>query len=215
MPLSEPMSTHWELIRPLRNKFQWNVNQNKIIFTQEYKFENGVCKMASILSGAQYVKITHRNATRRLTWLRSVGIIDIICHSLPRACNISVPIKAFSCFVCSTCHYFNPSSAVYHFQETSKHVRIFRHISKHRWRRYLESFLVEYLYSITVAASQIAGISIVCSPVCSGADQRKHQRSASLVFVRGIHRRPVDSPHKGPVTRIMFPFHEVIMVCLM
>ena len=33
-----------------------------------------------------------------------------------------------------------------------------------------------------------------------GPDQRKHQISASLVFVRGIHRWPVNSPHKGPVS---------------
>ena len=35
--------------------------------------------------------------------------------------------------------------------------------------------------------------------------------SASLAFVRGIHRWPVNSPHKGPVTRKMFPFNDVIM----
>ena len=57
-------------------------------------------------------------------------------------------------------------------------------------------------------ASQITGVQIIYSTVCSGANQRKHQNSASLAFVRGI---PVNSPHKGPVTRKMFPFHEVIM----
>ena len=57
--------------------------------------------------------------------------------------------------------------------------------------------------------------SIVCSAVCSGADRRKHQRSASLAFVRGIHRWPVNSPHKGPVTRKMFPFDDVIMFWLL
>ena len=31
-------------------------------------------------------------------------------------------------------------------------------------------------------------------------------------FVRGIHRWPVNSPHKGPVTRKMFPFDDVIMM---
>ena len=62
-------------------------------------------------------------------------------------------------------------------------------------------------------ASQITSLTIVYSIVYSGADQRKHQRSASLVFVRGIHRRPVNSPHKWPVTRKMFPFDDVIMVC--
>ena len=55
------------------------------------------------------------------------------------------------------------------------------------------------------------GVSVVCSTVCSGVDQRKHQSSESLAFVRGIHRWPVNSPHKGPVTRKMFPFDDVIM----
>ena len=50
-------------------------------------------------------------------------------------------------------------------------------------------------------ASQITGVSVVRTTVCSGADQRQHQSSAPLAFVRGIHRWPVDSPHKGPVTR--------------
>ena len=37
-------------------------------------------------------------------------------------------------------------------------------------------------------ASQTTGVSIVCLSVCSDADPRKHQSSASLAFVRGIHR---------------------------
>ena len=60
-------------------------------------------------------------------------------------------------------------------------------------------------------ASQITSLTIVYSTVYSGADQRKHQSSASLSFVRGIHRWPVNSPHKGPVTQKMFPFDDVIM----
>ena len=59
--------------------------------------------------------------------------------------------------------------------------------------------------------SQITSLTIVYSTVYSDADQRKPQSSASLAFVRGTHRRPVNSPHKGPVTRKMFPFDEVIM----
>ena len=50
-------------------------------------------------------------------------------------------------------------------------------------------------------ASKITGVSIVYSAVCSSADQIKHQSSASLAFVRGIHRWPVNSPHKRPMTR--------------
>ena len=60
-------------------------------------------------------------------------------------------------------------------------------------------------------ASQITSLTIVYSIVYSDADQRKHQSSASLAFVQGIHRGPVNSPHKWPVTRKMFPFDDVIM----
>ena len=49
------------------------------------------------------------------------------------------------------------------------------------------------------------------STIYPGTDQRKHQSSASLVFVRGIHQWPVKSPHKWPVRRRMFPFDDVIM----
>ena len=45
-------------------------------------------------------------------------------------------------------------------------------------------------------AYQITSLNIVYSTVYSGVDQRKHQSSASLAFVWGIHRGPVNSPHK-------------------
>ena len=60
-------------------------------------------------------------------------------------------------------------------------------------------------------ASQITSLAIVYSTVYSDADKRKHQSSVSLAFVRGIHRGPVNFPHKEPVTRKMFPFDDVIM----
>ena len=60
-------------------------------------------------------------------------------------------------------------------------------------------------------ASQITSPSIVYSAVYSGADQRKYQRSTSLVFVRGYPQWPVNSLHKWPVTQEMFPFDDVIM----
>ena len=61
-------------------------------------------------------------------------------------------------------------------------------------------------------ASQITSLTIVYTTVYSDADQSKHQSSASLAFVWGIHRGPVNSPHKWPVTRKMFPFDDVIML---
>ena len=64
---------------------------------------------------------------------------------------------------------------------------------------------------MSAIASQITCVLIVCSRIYSGTDQRKHQSSASEVFVMGIHRWPMYSPHKGPVTRKMFLFDDVIV----
>ena len=67
-------------------------------------------------------------------------------------------------------------------------------------------------------ASQITSLASVYSTVYSGADQRIHQSSVSLAFVRRIHRWPVNSPHQGPVTRKVFPFwwrhHKLCMIWL-
>ena len=62
--------------------------------------------------------------------------------------------------------------------------------------------------------SLITSLTIVYSTVYPDGDRRKHQSSASLAFVWGIHRGPVNSPHKWPVTREMFPFDDVIMFIL-
>ena len=66
---------------------------------------------------------------------------------------------------------------------------------------------------------QITGISIVCSTIFWDADQRQHQSSASLAFVRNIHRLPVDSHYKGPLTRKIFAFtwwrHHGKFPCMM
>ena len=64
---------------------------------------------------------------------------------------------------------------------------------------------------MSTIASQITSLAIVYSTIYSRADQSKLQSSASLAFVWGIHRGPVNSPQKWPVTRKMFPFDDVIM----
>ena len=65
---------------------------------------------------------------------------------------------------------------------------------------------------MTMLASQITSLTVVYSIVYSGVNQRKHQSSASLAFVREIHRGPLNFPHKWPVTRKMFPFDDVIII---
>ena len=65
---------------------------------------------------------------------------------------------------------------------------------------------------MSAIASQITSLAMGYLIVYSDADQRKHQSYASLAFVWGIHRAPVNSPHEWPVTRKMVPFDDVIIL---
>ena len=73
---------------------------------------------------------------------------------------------------------------------------------------------------LSMMATEITGVLIVCSTVYSGTNQRKHQSfnqrkhqsSASLAFVMGIHQWPMDYPQKGPIMWQMFPFDDVSMM---
>ena len=71
---------------------------------------------------------------------------------------------------------------------------------------------LKYLHLGFIQNSSLGSLSIVYPTVDSGTDQRKHQNFASQAFVRGIHRWPVNFPHKEPVTPKIFPFDDVIMV---
>ena len=87
----------------------------------------------------------------------------------------------------------------------------------HRKSDSMEMYFAHSHYNdiiMNTMASQITSLAIVYSTVYSSADQRKHQSSASLAIVRGIHRWPVSSLRKGQVTRKMFPFDDVIMLAL-
>ena len=81
------------------------------------------------------------------------------------------------------------------------------------WHLFDNHFIVFFISDVIIStvASQITSLMIIYSTVYSCADQGKHQSPVSLAFVRGIHRWPVNSPHKGPVTRKMFPFDDVII----
>ena len=84
----------------------------------------------------------------------------------------------------------------------------FLHLHQCEWSNPEDLGQIHYSDVIMDAvASQITSLTIVCS----GTDERKHQSSTSLAFVLGIHRWPVNSPHKWPVTRKRFPFDDVIM----
>ena len=84
------------------------------------------------------------------------------------------------------------------------HNHILAHVSGMLFSHYNDAIM-------SPMAFQITSLTIVYSIVYSGADQRKYQSFASLAFVRGIHRWPVNFPHKGLVTGKMFPFDDVTM----
>ena len=81
--------------------------------------------------------------------------------------------------------------------------------------RHTQILIITFHYNgviMSAMESQVTGVSIVCSSVGSGADQRKYQSSASLAFVWGTHRWSVNFRHKGPVTRKMFAFYDIILL---
>ena len=86
--------------------------------------------------------------------------------------------------------------------------RIWRHHLLKHTAREIGTHYSEVIMGAMV--SQITSFMVVYSTVYSGAD-KKHHSSASLAFVWGIHRSPVNSPHKRPVTRKRFLFDDVIM----
>ena len=89
-------------------------------------------------------------------------------------------------------------------------------ILAHLRARFIYDIAIHYTnVTMGTIASQITSLTIVYSTVYSDADQRKYQNSVSLSFVRGIHWRLVNSPHKWPVTWNMFSFDDVIMICEM
>ena len=84
-----------------------------------------------------------------------------------------------------------------------------REFASRIWQHKLAHY---YNVIMSTMASQVTSLTITYSSVCSGAGKKTHQISASLAFVRGIHRWPANSLRKGPVTRKMFPFDGVFML---
>ena len=65
---------------------------------------------------------------------------------------------------------------------------------------------------MSAMSSQITSASIVCSTVCSDADQRKHQSSTSLAFVRGTigHRwTALTKPSNAENVPIWWRHHDI------
>ena len=70
----------------------------------------------------------------------------------------------------------------------------------HKWFNMITSHYSDIIMDAMV--SQITSLTIVYWTIYSGADQRKHQSSASLAFEQRIHQWLVNSLHKWPVTSL-------------
>ena len=90
----------------------------------------------------------------------------------------------------------------------------------HNWnnleeRQFKQIMTVQILFAVHVImnarSSQISSLTIVYLTVYSRRRWKKTSKLASLAFVWGIHRWPVYSPHRRPVTRKIFPFDDVTM----
>ena len=125
-------------------------------------------------------------------------VYEFVCQDRNQ---IKIFILPFRCF-CS-CYPGSTGEIIKIFTGVNTDVHVTHDASS--WNKYSDVIM-------STMASHITGVSIVYSTVFLGADQRKHQSSASLAFVRGIRRGPVNSPHIGPVTRKMFPCDDVIML---
>ena len=89
-------------------------------------------------------------------------------------------------------------------------------INKTKQCRNFMGFTIKLISSITVTSYLARWLlksptfRLFTQPFVQG-QIKENQSSASMAFVRGIHRWPMNSPHKGPVTRKIFPFNDVIM----
>ena len=155
---------------------------------------------------------------------KSSHFVDIMCSLAMCSSHdrTSVTTKLFGCFVLSS---VTKKSGVWNWHPIDLYVTSIAQRSGDENITWCDTAIVfAFCYQLltqllehyddvimSTLASQITSLTIVYSTIYSGADQSKHQSSASLAFVWGIHRGPVKSPHKWPVTRKMFPFDDVIM----
>ena len=77
--------------------------------------------------------------------------------------------------------------------------------------------IIDFHYNdviMSTMASQITSLTVVYSTVLFRHRSKKTSKLCVTGLCEGNSPWPVNSPHKGPVTRKMFPFHDVIMGCV-
>ena len=200
---------------------------SKLRVTDLLKIQNGEPSPATFPIHLNFVSAnsTHGNT---FPWTLNQNII-IFLHKMHLKCRLQNVCHFFLASIYQPCAFINSSEWIFsitglkivvHFIALMRH--IYATYIYALWRHGAEMLSTpQHLCEVNLShyndvimsamASKITCVSIVYLTVCSGVDQRNHQSSPSLAFVRGIHRWPVNSPHKRPVTRNMFPLDDVIM----
>ena len=165
--------------------------------------------------------------THEANWLVPISILNLFGLCLPQSSTTMHWIYKFWEYVQYTPKNHDPTSTSFILQTWVKNVHASQNSEDGKIcpmdtmshsgspRSYYMAIPQEYMHTIFRKTLQWRhnerdGVSNHQSRDCllkrlfSGADRRKHQSSASLAFVRGIHRGPVNSPHKWPVARKTF-----------
>ena len=179
-------------IRDLRSTTVWRVSFLCAIYTPRETQMKHLLYTRNNFARGDFISLTSRPQIRL--------VVLFIMHTFDRACKSEMPL------------HFNV--VPFRFSPWHRSYLMETCTSLPELAEFTERFCITTHYTDVIMGmitSQITSLTIVYSTVYSDADQRKYQSSASLAIVRRIHRRPVNSPHKWPVTRKMFPFDDVIM----
>ena len=162
----------WDILNwTIRDKFQWKLNQNSYIFIQENAFDN--------ISSAKWRPFLWVNLLwpsdakwRHTPWPALVWEMSLTSYHWNNWCLAIGEVLCYS----------------HHSMLNLKAFEIYLviHLELHCLKA--NAWIHHTDVIMTTMASRITSLKVVYSIVNSGADQRKHQSSASLAFVRGIHR---------------------------
>ena len=177
------------------------------VFTSLYRAQQHCCNLGIILGNLCFIRYKWRrvsmpNNSPNIHWLPMFTSAEKWDESQPYILKCG-EVKNNGMFIAKWCH----SRFILRVKDISK---LFASVQYGVQRKCTEPAVLVCLHYSDVVIGAIASQITSLTVVYSGTYQRKHQSSASLAFVRGIHRWPVNSSHKGSVTRKIYPFDDTM-----
>ena len=207
------MNRRWLIVKwTLRNTLQWNSKQNTKLVIGENAFGYVVCKWWPYFIGLNVLNIYHSSPQYlycRLCTLRKAVAVNMDIPDCVRF-DLRMHIRRISNNVTSRQCLFTE-----HQYETRTHIDCFRFImsqsTRHNGCRL--SVGVDMNNTLQWPHKGRDGVSNHQPHDC--LFERRSKKASKLRVTglcAGIHRGPVNSPHKGPVTRKMFLFDDGITI---